>query len=68
MKPELTIPEAAKELGLSVSRVRTLVALKRIPTRRVGPLRVIKATDLQAFQGTRVTQAGRPRKDANDDD
>jgi excisionase family DNA binding protein len=47
--PLLTIPQAAARLGLDRTRVWRLVRDGRIPAQRVGPLWLIRQSDLDAF-------------------
>jgi hypothetical protein len=47
---------------VDISRVRFLVAAGRIPAEKIGGVWVIKQSDLDAFERTRVRHPGRPRK------
>jgi excisionase family DNA binding protein len=53
---------AARELGLSTSRVRELIKLERLPAQRIGREYAITREDLEAFK--RIDRpVGRPPKD-----
>lgn len=57
-RPTLTIGEAARELGVSRRRVNALILEGRLPSEKVGRIRLIQRTDLGAV---RDRKPGRPR-------
>jgi len=59
----LTVRDAAQVLGISGARVRVLIAVGRLPARKLGPAWVIEAGDLRRV---RVRRPGRPRTRRSD--
>jgi excisionase family DNA binding protein len=45
----VNIPEAARRLGISPRTLATLLAQKKLPSRRVGRRRIIPVVALEAF-------------------
>jgi excisionase family DNA binding protein len=58
----LTLPSAARELGISHVTLYRLVKAGRIPSTRVGAYHLIRRTDLEAFRRL-DRKAGRPKSD-----
>lgn len=58
---EVVLSDAARELGFSHVTAWRYVQSGRLVARRVGPIYVVKRSDLEAFKAVR-RQAGRPRK------
>lgn len=58
----LTTKEVAEKLGVSVGRVKQLVAEKRLPAVKVGHTNLIKENDLKLVE---TRQNGRPSKVKN---
>lgn len=56
----LTTREAANKLEVSESRVRQLIAEKRLPTTKIGNSNFIKESDLELVRNRKRT--GRPPK------
>ncbi len=54
----LTVNEAAAKLGVSGGRVRQLVADGKLASIKVGNLRLIQKTDVEAFE---LPAKGRPK-------
>lgn len=54
----LTVAEAAEFLGVSAGRVRQLIVDHKIASVKVGNMRLIKQTDLEAFE---MPSMGRPK-------
>lgn len=56
----VSIPEAARRLGLSIRTVATLVSRRELASRKVGRRRIIPVAALEAFvKDTRGNSAGR---------
>jgi excisionase family DNA binding protein len=53
----LTTVEAARELGVSPVRVRALIAARRLPARKIGPVWTIARGDLARVA---IRRPGRP--------
>ncbi len=60
----LTTREVAEKLGVTVGRVRQLVADKRLTALKVGQTNLIKETDLASVQERKRT--GRPKKNVSE--
>ena len=60
IKGYLTAREVAEKLGVTVGRIRQLVAEKRLTAFKVGQTNLIKASDLVNVQDRKRT--GRPKK------
>jgi excisionase family DNA binding protein len=58
---EVLVSEAASELKMSHVSVWRHIRDKRLPARRLGPIWLIKRTDLDAFKA-KDRPRGRPRK------
>jgi excisionase family DNA binding protein len=56
----LTTKEAAEKLGVSVGRVKQLIAEKRLPATKVGNTNLVKEEDLMLVEDR---QNGRPPKE-----
>jgi excisionase family DNA binding protein len=56
----LTTKEAAEKLGVSVGRVKQLIAQKRLPATKVGNTNLVKEEDLMLVE---YRQNGRPPKE-----
>ena len=56
----LTTKEAAEKLGVSVGRVKQLIAQKRLPATKVGNTNLVKEEDLMLVEDR---QNGRPPKE-----
>jgi len=56
---ELTVGQAARFLKLSVQRIRQLIADKRLPARKIGPMWLIERGGLRKFAKL-DRPAGRP--------
>ena len=56
----LTTKEAAETLSVSESRIRQLIAEKRLPTTKIGNSNLIKEVDLKLVEDRKRT--GRPLK------
>jgi len=61
---EMVLSEAARELSLSHVSVWRYIQAGRLPARKVGPIYVIKRTDLEAFKASR-RKPGRPKSAAD---
>ena len=59
MSAQLTVNQAAIELGVTPGRVRTLIASGRLKAEKVGPIYLIKPRDLAAV---RERKPGRPKR------
>jgi excisionase family DNA binding protein len=57
---EMTVSEAARELGLCRNRILQLIGEERLPARRIGPIWVLPTGAVRAF-GRLDRPAGRPR-------
>lgn len=55
----LTTKEVAKKLGVSVGRIKQLIAEKRLPATKVGNTNLVKKEDLSLIENRKV---GRPSK------
>jgi len=55
----LTVPQAAKAIKLSETRIRVLIRSGRLFAKRYGPAYLIRPADLAAVK---VRKPGRPRK------
>lgn len=65
----LTIPEAAREIGMSRVVLWRHVQKGRLPSIPAGRFRLIDADDLERFRATERPQGwpkGKPRKDDHD--
>lgn len=58
---EMVLSEAARELNLSHVSVWRFIQAGRLPARRVGPIWLVKRSDVEAFK-IRERPIGRPRK------
>ena len=65
MEQLVTGAETARLLGLSPTRVMTLIREGRLPARKVGRQWVLRLEDVERFRDT-PRPAGRPRKPAPD--
>lgn len=59
----LTLPVAARELGISHVTLYRLVKAGRVPTVRIGPIYGVRRADLEAFKSLDRPR-GRPKKPA----
>lgn len=55
----LTTKETAEKLGVSVGRIKQLIAEKRLPAVKVGNTNLVRETDLKLIANRQI---GRPRK------
>jgi excisionase family DNA binding protein len=60
MEGYITTTEAAERLGISSARVRQLVLRGDLPSTKVGPLNMVKVSDLELVRHRPA--AGRPPK------
>ena len=60
MEGYITTTEAAERLGISPARVRQLVLRGDLPSTKVGPLNIVKVSDLELVRHRPA--AGRPPK------
>lgn len=59
----MTVQEAADRLGVHASRVKALIKAGKLPAQKLGHwVWMIADSDLEVFERTRNTKAGRPRK------
>jgi excisionase family DNA binding protein len=56
---ELTVAQAAAELGMSATSVRSAISRGRLPARKRGPIWVIQRADLDAYRAGTANK-GRP--------
>ena len=57
----ITTTEAAERLGVSSARVRQMVLSGELPAQKLGPVNMVKASDLDLVRNRR--SAGRPKKE-----
>ena len=57
---EMVLSEVARELGVSHVSVWRFIQANRLPARKVGPIYVVKRSDLEAFKARR-RGPGRPK-------
>lgn len=62
MNEFLTTEDAAKYLGVSPSRIRQLIAEKRLPSEKFGRDHMILKSDLAEFATSGKKKIGRPKK------
>lgn len=58
----ITTTEAATRLGVSSARVRQMVLSGELPAQKLGPVNMVKASDLDLVRNRR--SVGRPKKEA----
>lgn len=56
----MVLSEVARELGISHVSVWRFIQNNRLPARKVGPIYVVKRSDLEAFKANRKGP-GRPK-------
>jgi excisionase family DNA binding protein len=63
VRNDITVGEAATIVGLSIARVRALVASKDLRARKIGRDWIIRRKDAEAFASKERRGPGRPRKE-----
>jgi excisionase family DNA binding protein len=65
MEKLLSTTEAAKELGITVARVQTLIWENRLPAFKVGRSYAIKQSDLELVRERKPGRPTKPKTETN---